>query len=233
MHVAQSNIARFIPSVAGYAYAVKDNDLFVNLFMSNIVNTEVDNGQVQLTTNTNYPWEGNVAITVDKAPKKGFNLRLRIPGWVRNEVVPSDLYSYADGINLGYKVMLNGEELSAELVDGYFNIDRQWQAGDKIELIMDMAPRIVKANPQVKDDEGRIAIEKGPIVYCAEWPDNPEVKVREVVLNENPKLVVTTKKDKLYGIDEIYIEDSNIALIPYYAWNHRGPGDMIVWMKQQ
>ena len=228
-----SNIARFIPSVAGYAYAVKDNDLFVNLFMSNIVNTEVDNGQVQLTTNTNYPWEGNVAITVDKAPKKGFNLRLRIPGWVRNEVVPSDLYSYADGINLGYKVMLNGEELSAELVDGYFNIDRQWQAGDKIELIMDMAPRIVKANPQVKDDEGRIAIEKGPIVYCAEWPDNPEVKVREVVLNENPKLVVTTKKDKLYGIDEIYIEDSNIALIPYYAWNHRGPGDMIVWMKQQ
>lgn len=228
-----SNIARFIPSVAGYAYAVKDNDLFMNLYMSSEMETSVKNGDVKLSVNTDYPWNGNISVNVLQAPKKGFNLRLRIPGWVRGEVVPSDLYAYADDVNLGYKVLVNGEELKAELVDGYFNIDRQWKAGDKVELALDMEARIVKANPQVKEDEGRVAIERGPIVYCAEWPDNPGVAVREVVLHHNPQLTVKHEADKLYGIDEIIVEDSNLTLIPYYAWNHRGAGDMSVWMRQE
>lgn len=228
-----SNIARFIPSVAGYAYAVKDNDLFMNLYMSSEMETSVKNGDVKLSVNTDYPWNGNISVNVLQAPKKGFNLRLRIPGWVRGEVVPSDLYAYADDVNLGYKVLVNGEELKAELVDGYFNIDRQWKAGDKVELALDMEARIVKANPQVKEDEGRVAIERGPIVYCAEWPDNPGVAVREVVLHHNPQLTVKHEADKLYGIDEIIVEDSALTLIPYYAWNHRGAGDMSVWMRQE
>lgn len=228
-----SNIARFIPSVAGYAYAVKDNDLFMNLYMSSEMETSVKNGDVKLSVNTDYPWNGNISVNVLQAPKKGFNLRLRIPGWARGEVVPSDLYAYADDVNLGYKVLVNGEELKAELVDGYFNIDRQWKAGDKVELALDMEARIVKANPQVKEDEGRVAIERGPIVYCAEWPDNPGVAVREVVLHHNPQLTVKHEADKLYGIDEIIVEDSALTLIPYYAWNHRGAGDMSVWMRQE
>jgi hypothetical protein len=227
-----SNICRFIPSVPGYVYAVKDNDLYVNLYMANTMNDSVKNGQVSLKMDTQYPWSGSVKIEVKEAPKKGFNLKLRIPGWVRDEVLPSDLYYYDDDVELGYKVTLNGEEIKADLQKGYFCIDREWKPGDVVTLEMDMEPRIVKANDLVKDDEGCIAIERGPIVYCAEWPDNPDLKVREVVLGEHPQLEVRKEADKLYGIDEILVKDSGLTLIPYYAWNHRGAGDMIVWMKQ-
>ena len=228
-----SNICRFIPSVPGYVYAVKDNDLYVNLFMANTMHDKVKNGDVSVSMETNYPWDGKVKLVVKEAPKKGFNLKLRIPGWVRGEVVPSDLYEFDDDVELGYKVSLNGQEIKADLDKGYFCIDRKWVPGDVVELVMDMEPRLVKANDKVEADRGRVAVERGPIVYCAEWPDNPDLKVREVVLSNSPKLAVRENKGKLYGIDEIVVEDSNLTLIPYYAWNHRGPGDMIVWMKQE
>ncbi|MBO7117422.1 MAG: glycoside hydrolase family 127 protein [Bacteroidales bacterium] len=227
-----SNICRFIPSVPGYVYAVKDNDLYVNLYMANTMHDSVKNGKVSLKMDTEYPWNGLVKLQVTEAPKKGFTLKLRIPGWVRDEVLPSDLYHYDDDVDLGYRVTLNGQEIEAELQKGYFCIDREWKAGDVVTLEMDMEPRIVKANDLVKDDEGRIAIERGPIVYCAEWPDNPGLKVREVVLGEEPELLVHRDASKLYGIDEILVKDTGLTLIPYYAWNHRGAGDMIVWMKQ-
>lgn len=227
-----SNICRFIPSVPGYIYAVKDNSLYVNLYMSNQVNTSVANGDVALTMKTGYPWDGNVKITVDKSPRKGFEMRLRIPGWVRNEVVPSDLYSYADGLTPSYSVKLNGETVPSTLVDGYICIDRKWSAGDEVVIDMDMEPRVVAANPKVEDDLGRIAIEKGPIVYCAEWPDNPEINVREITLGESPALTVSHVDDKLCGIDEIHEESSGLVLIPYYSWNHRGAGDMAVWIRK-
>jgi DUF1680 family protein len=228
-----SNIARFIPSVAGYVYSVKDNDLFVNLYMSNNVTASVKNGDVKLSMVTNYPWDGEVSIVVKDAPKKGFELKLRIPGWVRNEVVPSDLYTYADTVTPGYSVKVNGVEVHSMLIDGYFCIDRKWKAEDKVELSMDVIPRVVKANPLVKDDEGKIAIEKGPIVYCAEWVDNQGIKVREAVIDKNPSLVVKRDPNKLYGIDEIIVDGSDLVLIPYYAWNHRGAGDMSVWIKNK
>ena len=228
-----SNICRFIPSVPGYVYAVKDNDLYVNLYMANTMHDSVKNGDVSVSMETNYPWDGKVKIVVNEAPKKGFNLKLRIPGWVRGEVVPSDLYEFDDDVELGYKVSLNGQEINAALDKGYFCIDRKWAPGDVVVLDMDMEPRLVKANDKVEADRGRVAVERGPIVYCAEWPDNPDVKVREVVLSDSPKLAVRENKGKLYGIDEILVQDSNLTLIPYYAWNHRGAGDMIVWMKQE
>ena len=228
-----SNVARFIPSVAGYAYAVKDDALYVNLYLSNRMKTKVKGGEVALATETSYPWGGTVAMEVEKAPAKGFRLMLRIPGWVRNEVLPSDLYSYADSCEPGYKVMVNGEEVSAELQDGYFCIERRWAKGDRVELVMDMPARVVKAHPLVKDDEGRYAFEKGPIVYCAEWPDNPDLNVREAVLDNDVQLSVSRQDGKLYGIDEIVEEKSGLVLIPYYAWNHRGPGDMAVWIRHE
>ena len=228
-----SNICRFIPSVPGYVYAVKDNDLYVNLYMANTMHDSLKNGDVSVSMETNYPWDGKVKIVVNEAPKKGFNLKLRIPGWVRGEVVPSDLYEFDDDVELGYKVSLNGQEINADLDKGYFCIDRKWAPGDVVVLDMDMEPRLVKANDKVEADRGRVAVERGPIVYCAEWPDNPDVKVREVVLSDSPKLAVRENKGKLYGIDEILVQDSNLTLIPYYAWNHRGAGDMIVWMKQE
>ena len=228
-----SNIARFIPSVAGYVYASQGNDLYVNLYMSNRMSETLKGGEVALTMDTDYPWKGDVSITVDKVPARGFTLKLRIPGWVRGEVVPSDLYTYADALTPGYKVLVNGEQMQAALQDGYFSISRKWTPGDKVELVMDVLPRTVRAHAEVKDDQGRLAVEKGPIVYCAEWPDNPGVQVREAVLGENPELTVRHDVGKLYGIDEICVADTGLTLIPYYAWNHRGPGDMAVWLKEK
>ena len=228
-----SNIARFIPSVAGYAYAKRDNDLYVNLYLSNQISETLKDGEVALTTETDYPWDGHVLITVDKAPRKGFTLKLRIPGWVRNEVVPSDLYQYADGRQPGYQVRVNGHEQLTDLEDGYFCISRVWKPGDEVELQLDMPVRTVRANERVQADAGRVAFERGPIVYCVEWPDNPGLNVREVVLEANPPICVRHEPGKLYGIDEVVVGQAGLTLIPYYAWNHRGAGDMSVWIQEK
>ena len=241
-----SNICRFIPSVPGYIYAVKDSDLYVNLYMSNTMNQKVNGKAVQVSQETNYPWDGDVKITVDKNSAKTFAMKLRIPGWVRGQVVPSDLYTYADGKKLGYKVLVNGEEVESEIENGYFTIRRNWKKGDVVSLHLDMEPRIVKAHAEVKADEGRIAIEKGPVVYCAEWPDN-DFSVRSVLMTKKPQLSVVRRPDLLYGIDQIKtdaqaisfnkdgkleVKNVTLTMIPYYAWCHRGSGEMTVWLPQ-
>ena len=133
-----SNICRFIPSLPGYVYAVKNNDVYVNLFMSNTSNLKVNGKKVELEQTTNYPWNGDITIGVKKNSAGKFNLKVRIPGWVRNQVVPSDLYTYSDNVRLGYSVKVNGEEVKSELKDGYFCIDRKWKKGDKVEVHFDM-----------------------------------------------------------------------------------------------
>ena len=242
-----SNIARFIPSVPGYVYAVKDNALYVNLFMPNTMKQKVLGKEVVLSQHTAYPWNGNIDITVDKtALRKEMALKIRIPGWVRGEVVPSDLYKYADGKRLGYTVSLNGEKVEGELVDGYFVISRKWKKGDKVSVHFDMEPRVVKAHQLVKADQGRISVERGPVVYCAEWPDNPGFSVRSILMNQAPKFGVQ-HADELFGIEKIYTDaqtlsfgedgrlatrDVRLTFIPYYAWCHRGSGEMAVWLPQ-
>lgn len=239
-----SNICRFIPSLPGYIYAVKDNSLYVNLFMSNTMTHEIGGKKVTVKQHTSYPWDGQVDIEIEKSAAKSFTLKVRIPGWVRNEVVPSDLYTYNDGKRPSYKVLLNGEEIEAELQQGYFCIDRKWRKGDKVTLVMDMETRVVKANNKVEADRGRVAIERGPVVYCAEWCDN-DFDVRGIILNREPKFEVVSRPDLLYGLNQIKtdaqtlsygsdgrlkVEDVRLTLIPYYAWAHRGSGDMTVWI---
>lgn len=241
-----SNICRFIPSLPGYIYAVKDRDVYVNLFMGNTSDLKVNGKAVQLEQQTNYPWDGDITVNVKKNSAGAFNLKVRIPGWVRGQVVPSDLYRYNDNVRLSYSVKVNGEEVKSELKDGYFCIDRNWKKGDKVEVHLDMAPRTVKANGKVEADKGRVAFERGPIVYCAEWPDN-DFDVLGVLVNQSPKLTVIEKPDLLYGIrmmqtdaqvlnfDEqgrLNAKDVKLNLIPYYAWAHRGSGNMAVWLAQ-
>ncbi len=159
-----SNICRFIPSLPGYIYAIKDRDVYVNLFMSNTADLDVAGKKLVLSQSTRYPWNGDVNIKVDKNNAGKFTMKIRIPGWVRNQVVPSDLYTYSDGKRLGYTVTLNGTPLTGELKDGYFCIDRQWKKGDQVDVHFDMEPRTVKANNKVEADRGRVAVERGPIV---------------------------------------------------------------------
>ena len=243
-----SNICRFIPSVPGYVYAVKDSKVYVNLFMSNTLTTKVAGKNLQLTQQTGYPWNGDINITIDKTPGQ-FCLNIRIPGWVRNEVVPTDLYRYADGKKLGYTVQVNGQEVSATLENGYFGIDRKWKKGDKVTIHFDMEPRIVMAHRQVIEDRGKIAVERGPLVYCAEWADN-DFNVLSTALPVNSTFQVVPTKMTVEGRDyqmdaletdafDNYTGNVNLAkevklrLIPYYAWAHRGNGNMEVWMTQK
>lgn len=243
-----SNIARFIPSLPGYVYAVKDNDVYVNLFMSNNANLDVNGKQVAISQQTNYPWNGHIALTVDKNKAGNFDLKLRIPGWVKNKPVPSDLYAYSDGKRLGYSVTVNGQPAEGSLTpDGYYTIGRNWKKGDKVELHLDMEPRTVKANNKVEADRGRIAVERGPIVYCAEWPDN-DFDVLSIFVNQKPKFTVTEKPELLEGLvvlstdgqtlgydnnGRLVTKDVKLNLIPYYAWCHRGSGNMAVWLPQE
>lgn len=242
-----SNICRFIPSLPGYVYAVKDKDVYVNLFMSNEADLEVDKKGVVLEQQTRYPWDGDVAVSVKKNKAGAFAMKIRIPGWVRGQVVPSDLYRYSDGKRLGYSVKVNGQPVESELQDGYFTIERRWKKGDKVEVHFDMEPRVVKAHAKVEADRGRVAVERGPLVYCAEWPDN-DFDIMSVLVNRRPQFETVEKPDMLCGLTEIKTgaqvlgydaegrltaSDVELTLIPYYAWAHRGSGNMMVWLPQE
>lgn len=238
-----SNVSRFIPSVPGYVYAIKDDEVYVNLFMSNTSSLVVNDNRVTISQKTEYPWEGEVSLEVEPSHKCFMKLKIRVPGWVQGQVVPSDLYAYADDEKLSYRVHVNGEAYDAILDKGYFSIERKWRKGDRVEVHFDMAPRVVRAHSSVKADRGRLSVECGPIVYCAEWPDN-EFSVRSAILPQGPKIKSQFESDLLYGVKtlttesqilahdsdgKLQVQDVDLKLIPYYAWAHRGAGEMAVW----
>ena len=242
-----SNICRFIPSLPGYIYATKGADVYVNLFMSNTSNLNVNGKKVSLSQETRYPWNGDIAITVDNNKAGQWTMKVRVPGWVRGQVVPSNLYEYTDGKRLGYSISVNGEKVEGELVNGYFCIDRKWKKGDVVRVHFDMEARTVKANYRVEADRGRISVERGPIVYCAEWPDN-DFDVLSILMNREPEFELVERPDLLYGLNQLVTdaqtlnyddngrlvaEDVKLTLIPYYAWCHRGSGSMAVWLPQE
>lgn len=238
-----SNICRFIPSLPGYVYAVKDASVYVNLYLSNRTRLQVDGKHIELEQSTDYPWNGDVRLRLNKG-KGRFALKLRIPGWARNEALPSDLYTYTDKQQPAYRVTVNGQEVEASLEQGYFTVERSWKKGDEVCLHLDMTPRVVQANKQVDADRGRVAVERGPVVYCAEWCDNPG-GVFNVLLRRRPEFNETRRPDLLGGIvqlsapaqaldytpdGKLSTSDVTLTLIPYYAWAHRGEGQMAVWL---
>ena len=238
-----SNVSSFIPSLPGYVYAVKNDQVYVNLYLSNKAELKVDKKKILLEQETGYPWNGDIRLKITQG-NQDFTMKLRIPGWVRGNVLPGDLYSYADNQKPAYQVSVNGQTVESDVNDGYLSIARKWKKGDVVEVHFDMIPRIVKANPKVEADHGRVAVERGPIVYCAEWPDN-RFNVHSILLNQHPQFKVTDKPELLYGIRQITTDaqalsydkagklvtkDVELTLIPYYAWEHRGEGDMEVWL---
>ncbi len=249
-----SNLSRFIPSLPGYVYAVKDNSLYVNLFAAGTATMQVGGKEVAVEQETRYPWDGDIAIRVTKNKGRDFAMMVRIPGWVRGEVVPSDLYSFADDVKTGYRVTVNGDEVKDELRNGYLAISRRWKKGDVVRVHFDMQPRAVVASSKVADDRGKIAVERGPIVYCAEQADNSGFNSHHVLLSRKPIFEVnpdysirnTEGDGKPFGVTSIIVtnaqeacisadgkltsRDVRLTLIPYYAWNHRGTGYMDVWM---
>ncbi|WP_342382461.1 glycoside hydrolase family 127 protein [Bacteroides ovatus] len=238
-----SNVCRFIPSIPSYIYAVRDNDVYVNLFMGNTSELNVTGKKVTIKQTTGYPWEGDVRVEVIPHGIQSMALKIRIPGWARNTPLPSNLYTYTDGQTNSYNIKLNGKVIKSKIEKGYFTINRTWKKGDIVEISFDMKPRTVKAHDKVEADQGRIAFERGPIVYCAEWPDN-KFHIPAVLVNTKSEIQVIDKPDMLHGIKELKtlaqalsvdqdgvlkIENVALTLIPYYAWLHRGCGQMSVW----
>jgi uncharacterized protein len=239
-----SNICRFIPSVPGYIYATHNSDVYVNLFMANNSEIKVNGKPVALKQITNYPWTGDINMEVTPKGKQDFTFKIRVPGWVQGAVVPGNLYSYTDKKTLGFSIKVNGQVVESNLDKGYFSINRTWVKGDKVEIHFDMEPRTVKAHQAVEADRGKVAVERGPIVYCAEWPDN-DFSVLSVIMNKKPAFTVENKPEILFGINMIQTDaqilsydvhgrlvakDVKLKMIPYYAWAHRGSGEMAVWL---
>ena len=248
-----SNLCRFIPSMPGYIFGVRDNNLYVNLFAANTATIKVNGKDVTLEETTQYPWDGDISIKVLQNKAKQFNMLVRIPGWVQSKVVPSDLYAFNDDIFSTYEVSVNGQRVEGELENGYLVINRNWKKGDVIRIHFDMPVRTVVANPRVSDDRGRIAVERGPLVYCAEWADNEGINPHHLLLARQPKFEVeasygiqnTEGDGKTFNVTAITAQaqeasvtpegkltakDVRVKLIPYYAWNHRGAGKMDVWL---
>jgi DUF1680 family protein len=241
------NISRFIPSFPGYVYAVKNDSFYVNLFVQGEGTADVGGRKVRLRQETRYPWDGAVRITVEPEGKAAWTLLVRIPGWARGEAVPGDLYRFIDDPKGKLSLKVNGEAVVITLDKGYARIRREWKKGDVIELALPMPVRRVVANEAVRDDAGRVALVRGPIVYCAEWPDNGGHALHLALPDDRP-LRAEFQPDLLNGVVVVKGEAADVPgdpggcasprsrpflAIPYYAWAHRGHGEMAVWLPRK
>ncbi|MBC20466.1 MAG: hypothetical protein CMJ74_09440 [Planctomycetaceae bacterium] len=244
---------RFLPALAGMVYAHKDDNLYVNLFMPGTGSIPLPSGEVRITQATRYPLDAKVNLTIENTKSVPFTLRLRIPGWARGECVPGNLYRYltpkktANASAQTVKLSVNGTTVPLKIVSGYASISRNWNDGDQVQLKIAMPMRRVIASEKVVADRGRVAIERGPLVYCLEEIDN-EVPIDKAILPDDTALSRRFDPDLLGGVMVIegqgkyavYEEsagwqqrNAKLRLIPYYAWNHRGNGKMEVWIPRQ
>ncbi|MGQ8335242.1 glycoside hydrolase family 127 protein [Sunxiuqinia sp. A32] len=223
------NIVRILPSLPGYVYATKEDQLFVNLYIGNSAEIQLGDEKVSISQTTNYPWEGKVLLEVNNDISKSMTLNLRVPAWVRNEVMPGNLYTYADQQTPSFYVSVNGKKQEVTVKDGFITLDKQnWKENDQVEISFEMPVRKVIANEKVAEDQGKIALERGPLVYCAEAADNPN-GVLNVKVNPKSTFNYQFNSDLFTGIGQI--KGENITAIPYYAWANRGANEMAVWLK--
>lgn len=233
-----TNLIRFLPSIPGLVYATHENDLYVNLFMSNQAKLIVGDKKVEVKQQTGYPWNGRVTIDVNPEKTAAFTLKVRIPGWAVNKPVPGTLYQYI-GENTGImNLKINGKNENLTMNNGYLEIKRKWSKGDKIELSIPMNVQRVITNEKVQSNKDLVALEYGPIVYCTEQIDNTG-QLSEMTIHDNDEFFVENKN---ILSNQVNILKGNIAglkgtdkpiFIPYYTWSNRGVGKMKVWLSRK
>lgn len=226
------NDVRFIPEIASFIYATHGKDVFVNLFIGGSAKLDLAGSPIELHLATRYPRDGQVELTVAVPKPTQFTLNVRVPGWARHQPVPSDLYRYDDVLNPKVKLQINRRTAQVYLEKGFARISREWSRGDVVTLILPSAVRRVVAHPAVVADRERFALERGPLVYCAEGADN-EGKVLDKVLSGKLRIQSDWRPDLLGGVTSIRVTSEEtkdeLTLVPYYAWCHRGPNEMRVW----
>jgi len=231
------NIARLLSSIGGYAYSLKENTLFMHLYIGGEISVNLSSKDITLSVSSNYPWSENINISLNMKGESTFEFALRIPEWCRS-----------------YNIKVNNQEVEYEMFDGYVYIIKTWENNDEINIYFEMPVEIMTANPSVRENIGKVAIMRGPIVYCLEEEDNGR-DLYSVYLSENPEFTYEYEKDLLEGVvtiegngkillkknwdedslyksnAEIKFEDKKLKWIPYYSWANRNPGEMIVWLR--
>jgi len=233
-----------IPQVSGMMYAHQENTIYTTFYASSITKVPLAAGSVSLKQEADYPFKGAVRIAVEAATPKMFELRLRIPTWCRgNQFVPGELYHYQNKTEKSWSVSINGEPYDAPLEGGFAVINRTWKAGDQILLDLPMPVRFNTAVAEVEANRDRMALTRGPLVFAAEEADNAG-KVQEYFMENVPKAAQIAEQRIDRGLlkdvvqisvpakrkvdDRLLVEE--LTMIPYYAWNNRGVGSMMVWL---
>lgn len=238
-----SNVVRIIPQVGNFVYARDGGGIYVNLYVESVADIPWKDAHVRLVQTTFYPWEGKVRILVEPASPDEFTLNVRIPGWAGDGPIGSDLYAFAGGLSAestGARIMVNGKSLGdLNMRNGYARIRRSWKKGDIIEVDLPMPVRRVRANPKVEADRGRVALMRGPIVYCLESADNP-FDVLSLALPGDSVLEREHRASLLGGVTIIRGRGLagggvpvEFAAVPYYAWANREAGAMTIWVKEK
>ena len=231
-----SNVARFLPSVPGYIYAHRNDSLYINLFVANRARIRLQKTAIGLEQQCDYPWDGKVKVLINPETGKRFTVRLRIPGWALDKPLPGDLYHFLEESPEAITLKVNGEAVDFKIEKGYAGISRRWSKGDVIELELPMPVRRVSAHEKVEDNRNKVVLVRGPVVYCAEGVDN-DGKALDLVLPDNAVLSSEHRRELLAGVTVVKSWALNqsgkkreLVAIPYYAWSHRGPGEMAVWL---
>ncbi len=240
-----SNISRFIPSMPNYIYAQKQDNFYVNLFVPSSTSFETKNGRLELSQSGNMPWDGNITISVQPEKALKSKLFIRIPGWASDHPVPGDLYQFKENTSSKPIIKINQEIVSTKMENGYAIISRTWQKGDIVDIGFPYEIRKIQAHPNIENDVDKMALQLGPLVYCVEWPDFEDHDILSLVLNEKSNLDYNFQPQLLSGVntisgeaegtktnesDEIETYPRTFKAIPYYAWAHRGKGQMAVWI---
>lgn len=238
-----TNICRFVPAVPGYMYAQKEDNLFVNLFISSTADVILNNKPVQIIQQNNYPWDGELKFTINTAKANAFKMLIRIPGWTMNSAVPSDLYKFQTAVTEKPQIKVNGEAMTYEIENGYAVLNRTWKKNDVLQVNLPMEVKRVTANEKVKNDIGKIALQRGPIMYCAEWADN-NGRAANIIIPATAAFTTEFNPAVLNGVmtiktaspvlvinneESVTTEKKAVTLIPYYSWANRGKGEMMLW----
>lgn len=240
-----SNIARLVESIGDYIYARSNNAIYINLFVGSSVNLSVQSKKVKIAQTTRYPWDGEIQIAVTPEKQTQFSLYVRIPGWAQNQPVPGDTYAFTDKDATQFTITVNGVAENCKVVNGYALINRTWKKGDLVSLSLPMPVRRVMAIEKVKEDKNSVALQRGPLVYCFEHPDNGAQNMN-IVLSDQVKLNAEFNPSLLNGVVvlkgnapvvsvspdglNVSTETKPVIAIPYYSWANRGEGPMKVWV---
>jgi DUF1680 family protein len=243
-----TNIARLMPSIPGYIYAQKNDSIYANLFISGIASLQLNNQSIQIKQENNYPWEGNLKFTINTEQPVNFNLLIRIPGWAQNTAIPNNLYHFINQTTTNIAIRINGKMVDYQIKNGYAILSRIWKKNDQIQVLLPMNPRRVASDSLVKNNIGKLSIQRGPIMYCAEWKDNAG-NTSNIILPATAKFEVTFNPTLLNGVMILKSQSSTIEIsangqeiktttkpftaIPYYAWANRGKGEMTVWIPEK